>query len=103
MAKCNEHILKLVRKCIDGRCPQYFNNYNFVFNKYICTHSAQQSNLLHLPSMRMKTDRRSFYYCASTVFNKCCKLYINLKIIFTIMVVIKAFDICCYILSYINF
>ena len=31
----NDHIFKLVRKCLDGRCPQYFKNC-FVFNKYIC-------------------------------------------------------------------
>ena len=35
----DEHILKIVRKCIHGRCPQYFNNY-FVFNKDICARST---------------------------------------------------------------
>ena len=42
----DEHILKLVRKCIQGRCPQYFKNY-FVFNKDISARSTRQSNLLH--------------------------------------------------------
>ena len=42
----DEHILKLVRKCIHCRCPQYFKNY-FVFNKDICARSTHQSNLLH--------------------------------------------------------
>ena len=68
----NDHIYKLVRKCLDGRCPQYFNNY-FVFNKYICNHSTQQSNLLHLPAIRTETARRSFYYHGSTIFNNRCK------------------------------
>ena len=51
--RCDEHILKLARKCINGRCPRHLNNY-FVFNnyKYICTRSTRQSNLLHLPAMR---------------------------------------------------
>ena len=68
----NEHILKLVRKCKDGRYPQYFNNY-FVFIEYICTRLTRQSNLLHLPTVRRETARRSFYYHGSTVFNKHCK------------------------------
>ena len=37
----DEHILKLVRKCIHGWCPQYFKNY-FVFNKGICARSTRQ-------------------------------------------------------------
>ena len=65
-------ILKLVWKCIDGRCPQYFNNY-FVLNKHICTRSTRQNNLLHLPAIRMETARRSsFYYHGSTIFNNHC-------------------------------
>ena len=63
----DEHILKLVRKCIDGRCPQYFKNY-FVFNKDICARSTRQSNLLHLSAMRTEVARRSFFYRGSTVF-----------------------------------
>ena len=35
----DEHILKLVRICIHGRCPQYFKSY-FVFNKDICARST---------------------------------------------------------------
>ena len=56
----DEHILKLVRKCMDGRCPQYFKNY-FVFNKDICARSTRQSNLLHLSAMRTEVARRSFF------------------------------------------
>ena len=55
----DEHFLKLVRKCIRGRCPQYFNNY-FVFNKDICTRSTRQSNPLHLPVIRTEVAKRSF-------------------------------------------
>ena len=39
----DEYILKLVRKCMDGRCPQYFKNY-FVSDKDICARSNRQSN-----------------------------------------------------------
>ena len=41
--RSNDHIFKLVRKCIDGRCPQDFNSYS-VFNKYTCNRSTRQSN-----------------------------------------------------------
>ena len=50
-SKHNDNILKLMRKCIDSWCPQYFNN-NFVFKKYICTHSTQQSNLFVIMELR---------------------------------------------------
>ena len=68
----DEHMLKLVRKCIHGRCPQYFKNY-FVFNKDICARSTRQSNLLHLPARRTEVAKRSFYYHGSMVFNSYCK------------------------------
>ena len=68
----DEHILKLVGKCIHGRCPQYFKNY-FVFNKDICTLSTSQSNVLHLPAIRTEVAKRSFYYHGSMVFKSYCK------------------------------
>ena len=64
----DEHILKLVRKCIHCRCPQYFKNY-FVFNKDICARSTRQSNLLHVPARRTEVAKRSFYYHGIMVFN----------------------------------
>ena len=64
----DEHICKLVRNCIDGRCPQYFKNY-FAFNKDICKRLTRKSNLLHLPAVRTEIGRRSFYYYGSMVFN----------------------------------
>ena len=68
----DEHILKLVRKCLQGRCPQYFKNY-FAFNKDIRTRLTRQSNLLHLPAIRTEGAKRSFYYHGSMVFNGYCK------------------------------
>ena len=68
----DEHILKLLRKCIHGRFPHNFKNY-FVFNKDICVRSTRQSNLLHLPAIRREVAKRSFYYHGSMVFNSYCK------------------------------
>ena len=74
----DKNILKLVRKCIHGRCPQYFKNY-FVFNKDICGRSSRQSNLLHLPAIRTEVAKRFFYYHRSMVFNSYCKCPLNLE------------------------
>ena len=68
----DEHILKLVRKCLHSRCPQYFKNH-FVFNKDIWARSTRQSNLLHLTARRKEVGKRSFYYHGSMVFNSYCK------------------------------
>ena len=66
-SRLDEHILKLVRKCIHGRCPQYFKNY-FVFNKDIWARSTRQSNLLHRPAIRKEEAKRSFHYHGSILF-----------------------------------
>ena len=63
----DEHILKLVSKCMDGRCPQYFKNY-FVFNKDICARSTRQSNLLQLSAMRTEVAWRSFSFTMKVRF-----------------------------------
>ena len=68
----DKHTLKLVRKCIHGRCLQKFKNF-FVFNEDICTRSTRQSNLLHLPAIRTEVAKRSFYYHGRMVFNSYCK------------------------------
>ena len=65
----DEHILKLVRKCIHGRCPQYFCP---CYNKDICARSTGQSNPLHLPAIRTEVAKRSFYYHGIMVFNSYC-------------------------------
>ena len=71
-SRCDELIQKCVRKCIHGRCPQYFKNY-FVFNKDICACSTRQSNLMHLPTIRTEAAKGSFYYHGSMVFNSYCQ------------------------------
>jgi len=47
--------------------------FTVVYNKYINARPTQQSNVLHLPAIRMETARRSFYYHGSTVFHKYSK------------------------------
>ena len=64
----NNNIFKLVKKSLNGECPQYFMNY-FSFNKDVILRTTRQSNLLHLPSVQTETAKRAFYYHGCTVFN----------------------------------
>ena len=57
----NEHILKLVNKCLKGCTPQHFKQY-FTYNRDIMTRTTRQSNLLHLPRVRLETTKKSFFY-----------------------------------------
>ena len=63
-----DHVFQLVKKCIEGRCPQYFNGY-FTFNNKIHTSATRQRDLLHLPAVRTEVAKRSFYYHGCVVFN----------------------------------
>ena len=63
-----EHVFQLVKKCIEGRCPQYFDGY-FTFNNKIHTRATRQRDLLHLPAVRTEVAKRSFYYHGCVVFN----------------------------------
>ncbi len=64
----NEHVLKLVNKCLKGYIPQYFKKY-FTYNRDIVTRVTRQSNLLHLPRVRLETTKKSFFYNGCVVFN----------------------------------
>jgi hypothetical protein len=62
------HVLKLVKKCILGKCPQFFNSY-FVFNRDISSRITRQSDKLCLPKVRTECAKNSFYYYGCMVFN----------------------------------
>ena len=62
------NIFKLLKKCIKGRCPQYFKNY-FKCNGSVHQRATRQKNQLHLPAVRTQTAKRSFYYHGCTDFN----------------------------------
>ena len=62
------NVFKLVKKCIRGRCPQYFKEY-FKCNGSVHQRATRQKNQLHLPAVRTETVKRSFYYYGCTVFN----------------------------------
>ena len=64
----NKHVYNLVKKCIAGRSPQFFNGY-LIFTKDIVKRVTRQSALLHLPRARMECGKKSFYYHGSIVFN----------------------------------
>ena len=64
-------VFKLVKKFLRGECPQFLRNY-FTFNKDVVLRLIRQSNLLHVPKVRTKTAKRSFFYNGCFVFNKLC-------------------------------
>ena len=62
-------VFKLVKKCLQGQCPQYFKEY-FKLNNTIYARVTRQSNLLHPPAVRTEIAKRSFYYYGCTLFNE---------------------------------
>ena len=62
-------VFKLVKKCLQGQCPQYFKQY-FKRNNKIHTCATRKSNLLHPPTVRTEIAKRSFYYYGCTLFNE---------------------------------
>ena len=62
-------VFKLVKKCLQGKCPQYFKEY-FKRNNTIHAGATRQSNLLHPPAVRTEIAKRSFYYYGCTLFNE---------------------------------
>ena len=64
-----QSVFKLVKKCLQGQCPQYFKQY-FKRNNTIHARATRQSNLLHPPAVRTEIAKRSFYYYGCTLFNE---------------------------------
>ena len=64
-----QSVFKLVKKCLQGQCPQYFKQY-FKRNNTIHARATRQSNLLHPPAVRAEIAKRSFYYYGCTLFNE---------------------------------
>ena len=60
-------VFKLVKKCLQGRCPQYFEQY-FKRNNTIHAHTTRQSNLLHPPAVRTEIAKRSFFIIMVALF-----------------------------------
>ena len=68
ISRLEHHTFSLVKKCISGRCPQFFVNY-FSFNKTISSRVTRQSNILHLARVRTEIAKRSFYYNGCKIYN----------------------------------
>ena len=62
-------VFKLVKKCLQGQCPQYFKEY-FKRNNTIQARTTRQSNLLHPPAVRTEIAKRSFYYYGCILFKE---------------------------------
>ena len=62
------HVYLLVNKCLKKCVPQFLIDY-FTFNRDRCLRRTRQSNLLHVPKVKLETAKRSFYYNGCIVFN----------------------------------
>jgi len=62
-------VFKLLKKCLQGQCPQYFKEY-FKRNNTTHARATRQSNLLHPPAVRTEIAKRSFYYYGCILFNE---------------------------------
>ena len=65
-------VFKLVKKCLQGQCPQYFEHY-FKRNNTIHARPTRQSSLLHPPAVRTEIAKRSFYYYGWWIKKDICK------------------------------
>ena len=64
----DKNVFKLVNKCIEEWCLQFFLNY-FSFNSEVHSRVTRQSNNLHLPLVRTEQAKKSFYYNGCVVYN----------------------------------
>ena len=63
------HVLNLVKKCLNKRCPQFLMDY-FYFNRDVLPRRTRQSDRLRLPSIKLEGTKKAFYYHGCTVFNR---------------------------------
>ena len=63
------HVLKLVKKCLNKRCPQFLMDY-FKYNRDVICRTTRQSDHLRLPSIRLECTKRAFYHHGCLVFNR---------------------------------
>ena len=63
-----EHVYKLVKRCISRKSPQFFHDY-FVFNRDKISRVTRQSKLLHLPKVRTESAKKSFYFSGCVIYN----------------------------------
>ena len=64
-----EHVYKLVKRCISRKSPQFFHDY-FVLKRDKISRVTRQSNLLHLPKVRTESAKKSFYYSGCIIYNQ---------------------------------
>ena len=57
--KRENHVDELVKRCIEGRRPQFFKNY-FIFNSSVHNRITRQMNMLHLPRVRTDLAKKIF-------------------------------------------
>ena len=61
------HVYKIVNKCLKKNVPQYLINY-FIFNRDRVSQRTRQSNLLHMPEVKLEGTKKSVFFIMAVLF-----------------------------------
>ena len=65
------HIVKLVEKCLKGMVPSYFSRY-FHFKRHnIHDYDIRNKKKLVINRVKLESTKRAFFYKAGDIFNNC--------------------------------
>ena len=65
------HIIKLVEKCLKGMAPSYFSKY-FAFKRYnIYDYDIRNKDKLVIKRVKLESTKRALFYNGADIFNNC--------------------------------
>ena len=65
------HIVKLVEKCLKGKAPSYFSNYFQLKRHDIHDYVIRNKNKLVIDRVKLESTKRAFIYKGADIFNNC--------------------------------
>ena len=65
------HIVKLVEKCLKGTAPSYFSNYFQLKRHDIHDYDIRNKNKLVIDRVKLESTKRAFFYKGADIFNNC--------------------------------
>ena len=67
----DNHIVKLVEKCLKGMAPSYFSKY-FQFKRHnIHDYDSRNKDKLVINRVKLESTKRAFFYEGADIFNNC--------------------------------
>ena len=65
------HIVKLVEKCLKGTAPSHFSNYFQLKRHDIHDYDIRNKNKLVIDRVKLESTKRAFFYKGADIFNNC--------------------------------